>query len=336
MKGIDVNQRYKLEVTKRSIDWLVNNTEVDVFQPVDFTGYQRQIDSKHCQKIVSYLNKSAFLPSAIICSYRSADQNNRLWIVDGQHRVHAFRMLRERNIDRYREIADVEIPVVVMIDVPIEVEIEQFITINKTSKKVDTSLATILKNLISQGKENMVMSKSEFISVEVARKLGFDGQSKVWSGKILLEGNVRNHDEYISLNAFVRATRVLINLFAQKGIVNLEWHTPEEVEEVTRLSTGLIDHIWMEVAMRWPELFGSYDEDRRIIQGSIGYTAITRTLVKMLRDSQISNQGELRQQVQQIVMGFPVGCDKWKAKGEYSRYSSESGYKIVSDELMGR
>lgn len=336
MNEINVNQRYKLEVTKRTIDWLVNNTEVAVFQPVDFTGYQRQIDSKHCQRIVGYLNKNSFLPSSIICSYRSAENSNKLWIVDGQHRVHAFRLLRESNIERYREIADAEIPVVVMIDVPIEVEIETFININKTSRKVDTSLAIILKNLISQGRDNMAMPKSEFISVEVARKLGFDGASKVWNGRILLEGNVRNHDEFISLNAFVRATRVLINLLAQKGVINLDWHSQEEVNEVTNISTMMIDYIWMEVSMRWSELFCSSEEDRRIIQGSIGYTAITRTLVKMLRDRHISNEGEMRRHIQHIVMGFSVGSEKWKAKGEYSRYSSESGYKIVSDELMGR
>lgn len=55
-------------ITSKSIDWLVNNTSVSVFDPVSFQGYQRQIDENHCLKIVGYLKSSCFLPSSIICA----------------------------------------------------------------------------------------------------------------------------------------------------------------------------------------------------------------------------------------------------------------------------
>ena len=335
MDYIEAGQEYKLLVTKKPIGWLVDNTMVCVFDPVSFRGYQRQIDRKHCETIVNYLLKDSFLPSAIICSNREPDIQGKLWIVDGQHRVEAFRMLREEHYERFCAIAGSEIPVVIMDDVPIEKEIETFITINKTSKKVDTSLAYVLKNKISMENGDMAMPKSEYLSVEVARKIGLEGESKIWAGKILFEGNVKLAEEYISLNAFVRATRILINLMWKKGILSFDWYNREDVETATQIATEMIDFIWTRVQMRWPELFVSQDENRRIIQGSIGYTAITRSLVKLMRDKDIHDKESFMSMTSSIIMSFRVGHDKWMNKGLYSKYSSESGYKIVSDELIG-
>lgn len=335
MEYIEAKQEFQLHVTMKPIWWLVENTKVCVFDPVSFQGYQRQIDRKHCMRIVNYLLKNSFLPSAIICSDRETGMDGKLWIVDGQHRVEAFKILQEEYTARFAEIAEVEIPVVIMVNVPIAKEIETFITINKTSKKVDTSLAYVLKNMISMDVGDMAMPKSEYISVEVARRLSLDGESKIWAGKILFEGHVKLAEEYISLNAFVRATRILINLMWKKGVISFDWHNKDDVDNATRIAKELIDSIWLRVQMRWPELFVSQDENRRIIQGSIGYTAITRSLVKLMRDQDVHDQESFMKVASEIIMSFKVGHEKWLSKGVYSRYSSESGYKLVSDELIG-
>lgn len=49
--------------TKKTVDWLVDHTKVNVFDPMTFQGYQRSIDKKHCDKIVAYLSKEFFLPT---------------------------------------------------------------------------------------------------------------------------------------------------------------------------------------------------------------------------------------------------------------------------------
>ncbi len=121
----------------------------------------------------------------------------------------------------------------------------------------------------------------------------------------------------------------------KKGIIIYEWYSKDDVEKVTEKSTWLIDFIWKQVQLRWPELFSSKDEDRRIIQGSIGYTAITRTIVKLMRDANIKTDDAFCGFVRDVVMSFNVSHEKWMSKGVYSKYSSESGYKIVSDELLG-
>lgn len=326
----------QLVLTSKTIDWLVNNTIVSVFNPVAFEGYQRQIDEKHCLKIVSYLKTSSFLPTAIICACDGDyEDDKRLRIVDGQHRVFAFRMLSEQDADRYNVIKNQEIPVVVMVGVEVKTEIQTFITINKTSKKVDTSLAYVLRNKLSS-EEDMVMSRAEYIAVEVAKVLNEEENESLWGGRILYEGNVKRSNCYISLNAFVRATRILVNTLNQTGFISLDWNDrtkEEDVNQITRKTAGLILYIWEMVYQRWPELKEVSFEEKQILQGAIGYTAITRTLVKLIKQENKSAI-DLESFISQVILSFNVPYYQWTKKGEFSRYSSESGYKIVSESLM--
>lgn len=329
-------ENHQLVLASKSIDWLIHNTTISVFDPVAFKGYQRQIDEKHCLKIVNYLKTSCFLPSAIICACEEYTDQTSLRIVDGQHRVHAFRMLEEQDPQRYAEIKDVEIPIVVMVDVPPETEIQTFILINKTSKKVDTSLAYVLKNQLSKGVVDMAMPRSEYIAVEVAVKLNENEDSNLWTNRILYEGNVKKSNCYISLNAFVRATRILINTLGQIGYINLKWDSntnKEEVDMNVDKATELIHFVWDTVYQRWPELIDASFEEKQILQGSIGYTAITKTLVKLIKEKNIDGDG-LGPFIHNTILSFGVPYDQWTKKGGFSSYSSEAGYRIVSDSLI--
>ena len=54
--------------TAKTVDWLVNNTSVSVFDPIKFEGYQLEINENHCKKIVKYLETKFYLPTPIICA----------------------------------------------------------------------------------------------------------------------------------------------------------------------------------------------------------------------------------------------------------------------------
>lgn len=325
-----------LVLTSKRIDWLINNTTVSVFDPVSFTGYQRQIDENHCLKIVNYLKTSCFLPSTIICACEDFDDDKSLRIVDGQHRVHAFRILAQSDNARFEQLRSIEVPVVVMVNVSIETEIQTFITINKTSKKVDTSLAYVLKNKLSKGDADMVMSRAEYIAVEVAQRLNESEDYKLWSNQILYEGNVKKSNCYISLNAFVKATRVLVNTLNQIGYIDLGWQNnskQEEVDNIAQKTTDLTHYIWDGVYQRWPEMLDASFEERQILQGSIGYTAITRTLVKLIKEKGVRSEN-LKSFIDETIRSIGTPYTQWKKEGTFSNYSSESGYKIVSDTLI--
>lgn len=337
MNTTNINQDgNQLVLTSKTIDWLVKNTCVSVFNPVVFEGYQRQIDENHCQKIVNYLKTASFLPTAIICACDGCfNDSTQLRIVDGQHRVHAFRMLNSQDPIRYDAIKNQDIPVVVMVGVKLNTEIQTFITINKTSKKVDTSLAYVLKNKLSAA-EDMVMSRAEYIAVETAKILSEEEGDDLWSGRILYEGNVKKSNSYISLNAFVRATRILVNTLNKVGYFSLDWNEKTKVEDVYHITTktvSLIRFIWEMVYQRWPELKEATFEEKQILQGAIGYTAITRTIVKMIKQNSI-DADNLLSFIRSVISSFNVPYYQWTKKGEFSRYSSESGYKIVSEALM--
>ena len=322
-----------LVLTRKAVGWLIDNTEVSVFDPVSFTGYQRKIDEKHCEKIVEYLMKNeAFLPNAIICACDNAYRDDlRLRIVDGQHRVEAFRILKKNNSERFEEISSIEIPVVVLVNVGIDTEIQTFITINKTSKKVDTSLAYVLKNRLSNSGD-LTMSRAEYISVEVAKKLNDEDEMEMWKNMILYEGSIRNSNCLISLNAFVKATRVLINTLNSVGFINLSSFRDIQTIEATTLKVqNLIVLIWDAVYQRWPDLVDRSLEEKRVIQGAIGYTAIIRMLVKHIKDT---HPADLCYDIRNTILSINVPSKEWTKEGRFSRYSSESGYKFVSDELM--
>lgn len=333
--SINIFQDIKVRSTCKTVDWLVNNTTVSTFNSVNFEGYQRQIDEKHCRGIVSYLQKCFILPTAIICACDDYTDNKSLRIVDGQHRVEAFKIMRRDLPKRYQDIADKEVPVIVLEDVPIEVEINTFITINKTSKKVDTSLAYVLRNKITRKDDsaNLALSRAEYLAVEVARKLNERG-NEPWGDKILYEGAVKHSNQFISLNSFVSATRVLFNTIGKCGPLSISWEDEERAQKLSDELSDIINTIWTIVYDKWSSLRSASFEDRQIIQGSIGYTSITRTLVKLMKDYRFQTKEEFLSFVHNVINKIDIDDSKWLPGETFSKYSSGSGYKFVSEELI--
>jgi len=105
------------------------------------------------------------------------------------------------------------------------------------------------------------------------------------------------------------------------------------VDETVMRTFNLIRHIWYCVYLKWPEMREASFEDKQILQGSIGYTAITRTLVKMIKEKGIS-AGEVELFIKETILSFNVPYEQWTQKGTFSKYSSESGYRLVSYTLI--
>lgn len=329
--------------TKKTVDWLVNNTRVKVFDPMTFEGYQRSIDEKHCAQIVSYLSKDFFLPTSIICSCDGVFSPDKgLYIVDGQHRVRAFKLLKERNPDRYDDIKDYELSVVVLEDVEEEVEIDTFITINKKTKRVDTSLAYVLKNKLNYKKasKDIKISKREYLSVELASRLNSIDNivGGLWENRISFEGApAKQSSQLISLNAFVKSMRALLGCLESQRVVSIDWRNTEELDECVYMVLHITNHVWYEVQNKWPELFDSNLDKRRIIQGSIGFTAINRFLIHNLkRCERRLSIDEFLDQTSIWIRSIQCPWESWLPGNAYSKYSSEAGFSIITQELIDR
>ena len=340
MNVIKQNDQIKLIQVVKTVDWLVKNTSVNYFDPIKFTGYQRKIDLNHCEKIVKYLEKDFYMPSSIICATeKEYSEYQSLRIVDGQHRVEAFKMIFEKNRDRYNVIKDNEISVVVIENASEDVEINTFITINKTSKKVDTSLAYVLKNKTSQGESSLDLkiSKREYISVELAQRLNTSIENKLWFDKIIFEGNPKDSPQLISLNAFVKSMRGLLYYLELYDILSIEWENQTEIETCLNNTEELFNFIWFNINMKWPMLFSNEFEKRRIIQGAIGLSSINKFInLKLKKTNKKMKLEEFKINFSNWINNVPIDYKMWEPGGKYSLFSSESGYSLIAREMFDK
>lgn len=339
MEILDQNEGFRVIQDKKTVDWLVNNTNVWQFDPLTFEGYQRKLEVNHWKKIIKFIEESDFFfPTAIICACDEDYTNDlKLRIVDGQHRVKAFTELKQINPERYDQIAKKELPVIVLEKINLEKEIETFININKKGKKVDTSLATVLNHKISDSSALAQQNvKFEYIAVEIGRDLSLE-ENNIWENQICFEGNAKRHNQLISINAFVRSTKYLLSNLHFSQIVTIDWNTEEELENCKSNCFNLIKDIWKIVVYKWPELFNKTVGMNSIIQGAIGYSSINKLIVFYLDEHPIHNKEEFLYELKKVFTYITIPYSKWlpsETKSNYSFYSSEAGYTVVAKDLL--
>lgn len=341
---ISQDENRRIFQTKYTVDWLVSNTNVKTFDPIKFEGYQRQFDEKHARKIIDYVSNNAFyFPTAIICSSDKktiSEEISSLSIVDGQHRVAAFRIIMKENPTLYDRIKQFEIPVIILLNPELKTEIETFITINKTSKKVDTSLAYVLKNMINKDSTDEISNtaRKEYLSVEVARKLNSEQKYSLWYEKILYEGSTRNRFEFITLNGFVKSMRALLGELDKSRIISCYWdssYTENDLRNKIEILADLVEFVWDMVYIKWPELKTETHENERVVQGTIGFTTINRFLIIKTREMNVKTLQQYKEYIRDIINQIDIPAERWKKGGLYSKFTSESGYRTIVEDLLG-
>ncbi len=111
-------------------------------------GYQRYFSPSRVNSVAKYFKDGNVIPVSILISFDNAKfKNGNLeiqrkarngWIIDGQHRFYGALQSEK----------DLELPVIAFIDLEVEEQINQFVTINKEAKGVPSSLyIDLLRNL---------------------------------------------------------------------------------------------------------------------------------------------------------------------------------------------
>ena len=324
----------------KTVDWLVRNTKVRTFDNITFTGYQRRVNENHVSNIVKYLKENPFyLPTSIICATDEEVTNDTtLNIVDGQHRVEAFKKLKENNPDKYNDIKDCELSVVILEKPSEALEVDTFITINKTSRKVDTSLAYVLKNKINRNNtssSDLTIAKKEFLAVELAINLNSDINS-LWYNRILLEGNpTGNSNETISLNSFVKSIQMLISNLNKYNIIGIDWKNDKELNEIINDIKYIYLKIWDAVKFKWPNLFKEESINNSVIQGTIGVSAINKYIILQLKKQNKNyNLEQFISEVEYWIVNTNISQDEWYKGNRFSQFSSAAGFNIVANMLF--
>lgn len=346
MEEIEIKQDLSFRIIQKclTVDELVNGTEPDYFNSETTEGYQRKIVKKHCDRIIDYImNNPFFFPSPVICSTRE-NPNGKLWVVDGQHRIEAFRIIKESNPEKYEAIKQNTLPVIELIKPDLKTEIQTFIAINKKGRKVDTSLAFVLQNK-PRGEHDFETSKKARINYLIAGlaitindnddDLFSKYEETIWENEITYEDNPKREGKLISISAFARAEYPLINKLMACGVIPIEWeNTDEKNKEVEDLILKLFMFKWSLIKHKWSQLFTLDKTSRAIIQGPIGCASLNKFIIRaILNGNKVKSEKEYLENLEYIFSILNVDSINWLKGEKYSSYSSEAGYSIIAEDL---
>ena len=315
------------------------------------TGYQRELSRPRVNRLVKELRANKVdLPTSILVNIRdfSADRNllakdgqlflqltnEKLHVVDGQHRVAALAKLIEEDPNRWEEF---EIPFVSMLGADELKEMEQFYVVNSTAKSVRTDLAfdllkqhietnpSRMENLAGSGQSWKV--KGQTLAEEMNRT------SVLWRGLIRFPGEPKGA-------TLVRSASVVNSL---KPLFN----HPLFDQVTTPNQAKVLDAYWKGIQRAMPEPFeepGDY-----ALQKALGTTVMHGLLVSVLEHVRAEGCSLIEAQPYADLMepvlvdlqgdtptGHVVsGEEFWRtgSKGAVGSYSSSAGQRVLIAKL---
>jgi len=354
-------------LTKLSVEELVDNTVVDVFDSSTGTdGYQRPLIRTQVNSIFEYFKTAvnAILPTSIILAINKNDFeayddyfeiSNKFRIIDGQHRIAAMeKYLNDynENDDKtddekqiYTDFVSWEYPVNIMLldknDVKERyIEIRAFVDINKKGRKLTTDLAdTNIKNI--QRKFDKLYQKDAIhhISTTIVEKLMQDPMS-VWFESIKVgDNNNNNNSKLIGISSFKLSIMSIVRMYLFDSRGNKASYSMSEILITADFLYLELNQFWITVGDRWEEAFywdtdlGTYriDSDYNI-QKSLGVSSLHRIIKHCYRQSSDFAKG--MESAQNIISTTEVEYSSWEVGGEFSNYTSGSGHNKIKNLII--
>ena len=341
---IEQKTDFSIECESRTVDWLVENTMANKFRMEDgiVMGYQREIKNSHVSKIVNYIRENDFyFPSNVVCSIpkekKLLEKNKKQYfVVDGQHRIEAFRIIKRENPEIYNKIKNYSMPITKLVNVDEATEISTFITINKTSRKVDTSLAYALKKRLEDLGEVSGINKSDYAAIMLAENVNED-PSSLWYNQISFEDGKNKSEYLLSLNAFVKAVRRLIRALEKLGLVKLDGNNDDSFKPIIEDIKQILNCIWNNVEKKWSDLFDKDQIQNSVLLGPIGFTSICKYIAYQISKEPISS--DIKLDISRFIKNIGYNSDVWQkekdpTKENFSKYTSESGYSVIAALLV--
>ena len=197
------------------------------------TGYQRNPTASRISQLANDLKReNVDLPTSVMLNLRHVDPNvvltktdsdnymlnldadkanneYRLYVVDGQHRIGALR----KAIEDSPGTGKVKIPFVCMLGADENYEMRQFHTVNSNAKSVPTDLAYNLLKALAEGNpdyQDFLESKGKKWQIEAQNivEILFMG-SATWKGKIRMPNRPKG-DSIVPSASFVRSLKPLL------------------------------------------------------------------------------------------------------------------------------
>ncbi|MGJ4957882.1 DGQHR domain-containing protein [Bradyrhizobium sp. HKCCYLRH2015] len=335
-----------------------NNYDIPTYNAKSGQGYQRPLQENRVNELVLDLKKKRVdLPTAILLNLRNREAKQALrdhtlrlsflrdsaatsklfHVVDGQHRVAAFKKLMEE--DPTGNWADFLIPFICMVGATEQEEMEQFYVVNSRAKSVRTDLAFALLRKLSD-KDPKMLERLEEKGRDwqvLAEKLveALAENSSVWRGRIRLAAMEKLHTTMPSASMVTSLKPLLSSSFfsrlsfaQQQQLIEAYWTGLREVmrpafdepnEFVVQKGVGVI--VLHAILVDVIEI--ARNEGKSVVDATT-YAEIMSEPIQTL-------QGEA-----QDGLGSPVlGVDFWRTapKGAAGSYSSSAGRRVLISKI---
>lgn len=349
-------------------------SEVLVYQQSE-DGYQRQPNRTHYLKIKNYILKNSEtykFPTSIILGADKAKIENFIKkdscgeyieidtsfnekvfrIVDGQHRIEGIReAAKERPA-----LNDLLLNAIILIS-PTghkSIELEAFIDINSTAKRISTDLATLAR-FDYEIKENRISEPNpiKHIATKTAFHLKEDNASSVWSSAIKFDIHSEISLGIVGVTLFRESIEPIVSVYldtkyTDKGNKN-EAELISYYDDVARQISLDIDDVWNNIiSKKWSECFSesiaknevgelktTFYSNEYYIQKTLGVKVLNGLYSEILKQTGITQQS--KDTFKDLIQNSRVMSRDWRKGGPFSGLSSESGFarirKMIKNEI---
>ena len=360
VKGQALRSGVPLVVGSIGVSDLLGRYKVPYRDSLRKEGYQRKPQESRISRFATALTKNRVdVPTSILMNIRgekagqllriengqlfleiAKEDRTHFYVVDGQHRVEAFRKVVADDFERWK---DERVQFVLMIGASEQEEMDQFYVVNTEAKSVRTDLAQdllkqraeadsrVLDEAIERGQDWRIEAQA---IVEILNQT-----SNFWSGRIRL-ANAEKGATLIPSASFVTSLR--------SPLVKSPFFSALNREDKIRV----LDAYWKGVRTVLREPFDE-DPDDYTLQKGIGVTALHEVLLNVLeilrsKGESVFDADAYARVVDSALIdlegentkGEPVrGSDFWlgqKMGGAAGTYSSSAGKRVLAAKIKSR
>ncbi|MDE2686683.1 MAG: DGQHR domain-containing protein [Chloroflexota bacterium] len=328
--------------------------EVDRLTPDNKAGYQRQPIRSRVNSLKRDLEAGRVdLPTAVLLNFREYEDNEhlskadgtphlilraneKLYLVDGQHRIEALVSLYE---DAPEKWANYSVPFVCLLGSDRDGEMTEFFVVNYNAKSIGTSLAyELLKRRAESSEEvsNHLIETGKLWLRTAGSLTDRLAETEIWRSRIQFPGDPRK-GTLITNNGMTNSLRPLVE---QPGYFQSIADERQQIRVLIAYWEG-IKQIVPEV-MAEPEAYN--------LQRTLGVSALHAVLVNVLaimgsRGLSVLEPSKYAEIISKSLneLGgtnkqgeYVVGTDFWKrgADGASGLFSNRAGYRILQAQII--
>ncbi len=339
---------------------LVNNTKVDYYNsnvsPTDPNqGYQRPPERSRITRIGSYLIKTlggGLYPTAVLLAARKPLQfdpvksnlilnpQNPFQVIDGQHRIAGLKYAIEEKENQ--EIANLQVPAIILEVSDRIVEMEQFRIINGTAKSVRTDLVNAILTAKAAQQGDEVITTSERWKVVVTQVVDYldRADESPWKGVLVMPdelGVSKAGAEGSDAKKIVRATSMMTSLRpVYEWLSQTRFLQGKSIKEEVSFVGGIMFAYWSALQEVVPDAFS--DPRNYVIQKTPGLFSLHLLLRdKLLPDMFRGRREWTKENFILFLKDSPEITEPmfWNAKEDRaSKYGSMKGFRDLADLLI--